>query len=546
MEDTRIIDEVLSMMRTEDLWFTQKTDPTIGEAPDYFKLDEYGDLTEGSIKKIIKEIKSLIGDGAVDEIDAINLWLQDAMVDNKVAYKDILVTKFKDKPVVDGIEAYKNPVQLGESKSLKIENKVFNALNELNASNFVELKDEVERLYDEKIIDDDQYDKFVDIVNEEENKCEDYLRRRSKVTNTDWKDELGIESDYVVSALQMLIAEVDDLKENKEVKTEDAEYDEYMENERKRAEQVKQEVYADITPEIKKTFDEMKTILDEENADTYIDGWYYPERAVAIVNGGSLDYHLNPYMNLTVTNILNMINENETVEDAIDELFTEYKVDSAYSWADNFISVLKSLDTSMQRTTSTCYVFIDEDGEYDYEDTIENDEEAIKYAKENGYVKVELETYYYDYNGDDMTYGEPDTEVIWEAEGLEENFKRSIKDKKEENAKRRLKEENNKSANLISQMMQEKGFDAESNAGKIVLRTSALFNALSEKGYDVQVAFDNGESTNAVLLGEQGGQVIVTITDAQQPLKSFASGNFEVNDDNLAIMNNIADIVKTI
>ena len=126
------------------------------------------------------------------------------------------------------------------------------------------------------------------------------------------------------------------------------------------------------------------------------------------------------------------------------------------------------------------------------------------------------------------------------------NFNKDTKDKKEENVKRRLKEENNKSANLISQMIQDKNFDADSNAGKIVLRTSELFNALSDKGYDVQVAFDNGESTSAVLLGEQGGQVIITITDSQQPLKAFASGNFEINNDNTDIMNNIADIVKAV
>ena len=95
-------------------------------------------------------------------------------------------------------------------------------------------------------------------------------------------------------------------------------------------------------------------------------------------------------------------------------------------------------------------------------------------------------------------------------------------------------------------MIQDKNFDADSNAGKIVLRTNELFNALSDKGYDVQVAFDNGESTNAVLLGEQGGQVIITITDSQQPLKAFASGNFEINNDNTDIMNNIANIIKAI
>lgn len=247
MENNEIVGLVVNKLNSEDMWFTQKTDPTWCNPTHYYKLDEYGDLTEGAIKEIVKEVKSYIGDGAVSIDDAIDIWVQEALADCRIDYKGSLVTKFKDKPIVDGIEAYNS---------------------------------------------------------------------------------------------NMLQEKYNNIKE-------------------------------------------------------------------------SSDY-ISKY----------------------DELNEDYK--------------------------------------------------------------------------------------------------------------RRLKEENNKSANLISQMFQADDFDSDSKAGQIVMRTSELFNALSDKGYDVQVAFDNGESTNTILLGQQGGQVVITITNTDQPLRAFTSGNFEITDDNIKILTDIKDQISTI
>lgn len=118
--------------------------------------------------------------------------------------------------------------------------------------------------------------------------------------------------------------------------------------------------------------------------------------------------------------------------------------------------------------------------------------------------------------------------------------------KKEENVQRRLEEENNKSLNLISDMFKSKDFDSDSKAGQIVMRTSSLFNALSDKGYDVQVAFDNGESTNTILLGQQGGQIKITITDTNTPLRAFTDGSFELTEDNIKTLEDISKEIKTL
>ena len=78
MEDNKIIDNLMSILTTEDLWFTQKTDPTFGEAPDYFKLDEYGDLKEKQkldLDKEAREIKEAISKSLNrDSIDFQTRW----------------------------------------------------------------------------------------------------------------------------------------------------------------------------------------------------------------------------------------------------------------------------------------------------------------------------------------------------------------------------------------------------------------------------------------------------------------------------------------
>lgn len=120
-----------------------------------------------------------------------------------------------------------------------------------------------------------------------------------------------------------------------------------------------------------------------------------------------------------------------------------------------------------------------------------------------------------------------------EYNNVKDEFNKQFKNIKTENRKSRLEEENNTSANLISSKFTDKDFDSNSKEGQIVMRTSELFNVLSDKGYDVQVSFDNGESQNAILLGEQGGKVMITITNTDTPLRAFASGNFELTNDNL-------------
>lgn len=509
MEDNQIIDKLISVLENDDMWFTQKTDPTFGEAPDYYKLDEYGDLTEAGAKKIIKEITAYIGDGAVDIDDAITIWLQDAMADNRVAYRDILVTKFKDKPVVDGIEAYKNPVQLSENKAKKIEAK--KELGVQDIVNWIEKTGHI-KMYNEYANKDENKGKPIPVL-------------------------LYGFYDWVNSPEAPMVGDLDFLEDDEADKLNESIYD------------------LDKNAEIKRG---VCPYCGSKHLD-YYDGAKEP-RVVEYNDYVSYDWTCKD-CGKEGQEIFSMefighdlYRNDDDIDDSTTDFIGKTESKEIKSEDKHLVYVSQLQQDTLEKVMKMC-----DDGMSFVDVWFEMQEDGydLKCYSRNHKKGSDMPTRGMLYKNNEFSFvtiiNGKDGKCSWETEGpvyydenKKVNFNNCTKDKKEENIKRRLKEENNKSANLISQMIQDKNFDADSNAGKIVLRTNELFNALSDKGYDVQVAFDNGESTNAVLLGEQGGQVIITITDSQQPLKAFASGNFEINTDNTDIMNNIANIVKAI
>ena len=677
-ENINIIELVLDTLNRDDLWFTQKTDPTYQEASSYYELDEFGDPTEKTIKKIEKEVSSLIGDGAIDIIDAVELWKNDQIAEFRLDFRDNLVTKFEPKPVVDNIKAYENSVQFPQSKKVEA-----------------------------KQVED--YD--VDTYNKEQAELKREYRDR---------------------------------------------------------------IVKSITPEIKNAFNDLRDLLDEGEDKTELDGFYFPSDAITVVDIADKAYHLNSAMDLTTSNILNMVGNNDTIEQAIDELFADYDAESAYSWADNFITVLGKLDFDLHNDgENDVYTFevslpdcvplmftadwseeaavkeymenegsmskytvddisinyldepipINENKKYgkgipitavtggksinlNVKESLIKQVEAVSFGKALRELKTEakqdkteltpeqkankianigslvgkakypfqlnavihtlsfvdqdlsnklrqtfnpatikqdgiedarngIAQMIFDETGVDVLA--PNMEFATESknvnfnnctkdkviEAITDNFysafdshgfrrkinkdttieelmdelhnfiefeniskddtRKAIKDvvshlniqlkanldelsiylwfingnyggtyekvrknKITENYQRRLEEVNNKSANTIKDILQSDGFDSESNAGKIVLRTQDLFTALSDLGLDVDVTFDNGDSTSTIQLGTAGGKVVITINDPEKPLKAFMSGNVELTGDSLEKFQSIEDRIKTV
>ena len=338
MEENEILNLVISRMTEEGMWFTTKNDPTFTEAPSYYELDEFGDPTEKTISKIVKEVNDKIGDGALEIEDAIEIWLGEQQANYKIAYVDNLVTEFEPKPVIDQIEAYEKPAEMPLTEGVKI------------PGILAEIPDELFEPSEPK-----------------------------SWTKADWKKYF---KDFRYSRLQGY-----------------------------------------------------KEAVKEDRLEDFL---------------STLKYEASKIYGLDDLNF-----DKNHIKNSIEKI-------------------------------------------------------AIAYAdkKEKQYKEIN-------------------------------NLNESLI------IKNRLKEENTKSLNEIGNKLSDPDFDADSEDGQITLRTSQLFNELSDAGLEVQVSFDNGESQSTIAVPE-GGQINITIRSSNEPLKAFISGQVQLDNDLVKTITTILDTIDDI
>lgn len=795
---------VISKLNDNDMWFTTKADPTVEEARNYYKLDEYGNPTETTINKIVKEVNALIGDGAINEYDAVDLWINDALVAYTVDYRDNLVTQFEDKPVVDGIEAYENSVQFPKSK--KVENKkerfyvqgpdefdIENGLEDTPSWDIMDSNTD-DFYYDEdgnnyhfysedeaikackklnskkvesrKIIEgvlkniqlEDEIDGWKVYTADVDTK----LGKNIIATFKNYEDDEGnvitnIRIDYNTSNNKYIVNYVDNdgIFHQIDYELSDDELSQIAGSKKVEAKTKKTEG-AGAGYTVSGTLTNIG-VNSYEILDTYVDNSDYGGQEKCFVLKCDIDvdiedmkfssYEYGGEIEFPVkAKITNLVlfdydydedsSENVEIDEAgiigaleditfedvlgagwLHQAFTgtfETSVDgSSYSvlTADNCTisidneTVIDYIDNKVTGNIDLyTYAVLDEEGK-ELKDDFSDEKEAIKYAQEHNGVTVDriyhnwklidangnlddepeneviwerdydkhykydnevneskkvkkenidnhkykseydelddlLDTYagidngklelYNAFNNDSMKEFDDDEYDMWLEDMKNEHFDELmefLKEKDEETSyymseineskkvteefwedgekyeykgiviqqsisdrgkkiysilnhqepfsipyfsslrvakqyidnnnlksykvtesyhkrlyevsNKRLYEVNNKSKNLISSMFADSSFDSDSPAGQIVMRTSEMFNALSDKGYDVEVAFDNGESTSAIQLGQQGGKVMITITNTDKPLRAFTSGNIEVTAESIKTLQDI-------
>ena len=449
MEIEEIICTLIAKLKADDMWFTTKQDPTFVEASDYYKLDEYGDLTDKSKEQVAKEIESYIGDGAVAIADALDLWINDAMAECRIAYTSSLVTIFKDKPVVDGIDAFVNPVPLAESKSIEESTEYKSKFDDLDADLDVTMGKVEENM--------EVYDTLENILN------------------------------YSIEA----IGNVPDVLEYKgnTYKAYNVLMKNYQDNGRSKIK------YINVEDDVNSPDDYFYVVVQLTKTETGFSGI---EKVIDIDNYTQVD------------------NNNGLFEQKEYSTLQQLETDELLLELEKNIATFDDLKVELEKLG-----YVVSKANYD-RDTIAP--RKYRLVKSNQDCDIDLRK-------------TKDGKYTWKIDESKQLTESAI---------RRLNEENNKSANIISQMFQANDFDSDSNQGKIVMRTSELFNALSDKQYDVQVSFDNGESQSAILLGQQGGKVLITITNAEQPLRAFASGNFEITDENIKTLSDIQEQITAL
>ena len=143
-------------------------------------------------------VSSYTENGKGDKIIIVN---KNGISDN--TYEDIIKAVEKKYPQLKGYETENHN---GVWFYLQKDNKNESEEIEFNASTFDELEDEVTEMYENDKIDDDMYETILDLIDVERSNTEEYINNRREVTNTDYKDEVGIEEDNV-EALKKAIKE---------------------------------------------------------------------------------------------------------------------------------------------------------------------------------------------------------------------------------------------------------------------------------------------------------------------------------------------------
>lgn len=242
----------------------------------------------------------------------------------------------------------------------------------------------------------------------------------SSNASLDYKDGLftiKLDNGEVVIDTDLEVTEKEVDKESVNIK-ENKLQEGYVEDEQALAKDYEERVVNNMPANAKESFKELKEILDDETHDTSVDGFYFPAKAVAILENTE-QYHLNGYMDLTVSNILNMVDDCDTIEEAIHQLFVDYNPDSAFSWADNFVTVLDKLDFDISEEDSEELDYLDE-SKLNVNDIINNFKKKV--ADEHIHVtEDDINEYMTDLFTDDMET-EEDMDAMNEAEGWLRNY----------------------------------------------------------------------------------------------------------------------------
>lgn len=530
MEQDNLLNYLYTMLKNQHLWFVSKTDNTgiywQTKPKKYYTLDEYGEIKDK--KKVEKEINDYLGDGAETISEAVALFIADGVCDGSISQIDYLNMNFKDKPV----EYSENAIEVKniEPKYIK---------PEITGSNKqVESKQLTEKI-------NPKYAKFYAEVksNKELANEIDYLFR--KVKENDYKytffDKEYIDTEVDKEMNRSIEDKVADILENASLisnlaKPETAKKLNSLLDESKKQE----DIFDDVTNG-KATYG-VYDDKDERNLkDRYKEPTYAKRNKIR-------NFKDDKFTQRSVRDIINKGVTHVDYEKMPNERVQAYKNSKKEEdYFDKMDKLRKDAENKMINSLKR------EFPEAKVSDVIESKYAGDRILLTNNGKRVTI--YFMDEQGED---GKPWFMVI-KNKANKESYSGNIEDiikyiktnifnaiKKVENVQRRLNEENNKSLNLISDMFKSKDFDSDSKAGQIVMRTSNLFNVLSDKGYDVQVSFDNGESTNTILLGQQGGSILITITDVNQPLRAFTNGSFEITEDNLKVLEDVSKEIKTI
>ncbi|WP_304393073.1 hypothetical protein [uncultured Clostridium sp.] len=646
-----IINLVLDRLRQEGLYFATKDDQGYASAKNLYKLDEEGLLEEKTVDKIVDEVISYIGDGAVFMIDAVNQWIVDGITEGKLGYIDTLNMEFDDNGIINGDLSIYNQIGQEElnvdvepkeeeiaqeaekeetKKKKKTESKsdiYYNVI--LNGPSGKDTYDQVDT-YKEAVISKNKGQKEFPncefkIVKMSGNIPANQKAESKKVAEGFFKgpevkaSELKIGDTYIDmrgdlnKVLDRPMPEKDlgimrkQLTKMLMPNQQDIKGTEWKLDRIRRATDDDFEKYPHIVSENKKVTENYKvTNIEwdtEDNGETVsAKELGLPEEVeipAHIEENDIADYLSDKYEYCVLD--FDIVGEDKKVEAKVDGVLTDIPDElmeptpepsfSKRDWNIYYNRCMKDYTDVYNGDSTTKISFLQNKakqlglGDLEFSDNSWKEDinsiakayadnkvgkmqesrvhmqlqKGDRFVNEKG-VEIEI----IDVDKEHLLDGQP--QVTYRFSGnttnkdsycykmdsvvstINQNRYKKVEEKKtlQEGKRQRLNEENSKSKDLINSMVTARDFDSDSTQGQIILRTQELFNVLSDRGYDVQVTFDNGESQSVIMLGNQGGSILITITNTNQPLRAFTSGNFEITDDSIQILNDIKEQITAL
>lgn len=242
-EDTFDVGEMLSKNVAKELRkVADKLDDTIDQGPimdiNGNKVGSYGFGYEGVMSSLdeskeiktesvedknLANIKACLNQSGIrnphtvermakDVLAILNTYDEDTKDEDGLYYIPAITYAIQDK--VERITG-KRPELTIESKEVKTESVTDTEFEDIDS--LQDLQEVIENLYEQEKIDDDIYDEVSDYVSTRIDEVEKYIEERSKVTNTDEKDIVGIMEDNTLDAIER----VKEIINGKEIKTED-------------------------------------------------------------------------------------------------------------------------------------------------------------------------------------------------------------------------------------------------------------------------------------------------------------------------------------
>ena len=187
-------------------------------------LDESKEIkTESAEDKNLANIKACLNQSGIrnphtvermakDVLAILNTYDEDTKDEDGLYYIPAITYAIQDK--VERITG-KRPELTIESKEIKTESVTDTEFEDIDS--LQDLQEVIENLYEQEKIDDDIYDEVSDYISTRIAEVEKYIEERSKVTNTDEKDIVGIMEDNTLDAIER----VKEIINGKEIKTED-------------------------------------------------------------------------------------------------------------------------------------------------------------------------------------------------------------------------------------------------------------------------------------------------------------------------------------